>query len=101
MYNWKAIVQQARKNEVVAADYFSKFIGIRVEDGQNIYYALENIKKHSILIISKALVFDKKGLCNLNSIYRKIIKCFQLQKTSFNCSFKDLLISNGGKQALK
>lgn len=88
MYNWKNIVLQAKKNDVFVGDYFSKHIGIRIQDDKQVYYALEDIKKQSIMIISKPLVYDKKGSQNMSSIYKNIVKCFQLQKSSFNSSFK-------------
>ena len=86
---------QAKKSDVVIGDYFSKHIGIRVQDDKQIYYALEDIKKQSILIISKPLVFDKRGSQNMSSIYKIIVKCFQLQKSSFNSSFKELIVPSG------
>lgn len=88
MYNWKAIAMQAKKSDAVVGDYFSKHISIRIQDDRQIYYALEDIKKQSILIISKPLVFDKKGSQNMSALYKIIVKCFQLQKSSFNSSFK-------------
>lgn len=45
MYNWKNIVLQAKKNDVFVGDYFSKHIGIRIQDDKQVYYALEDIKK--------------------------------------------------------
>lgn len=60
MYNWKQI-SQIGKNEVTIADYFNKHIGLRIQEDRPFYYALEGFKKQTTIIISKPLLYHKKG----------------------------------------
>jgi hypothetical protein len=100
MYNWKH-VSQITKGEIAIADYFNKHIGLRIQDDRPIYYALEGFKKQCTIIISKPLIYDKKGDQIKPVLSERLARCAYLQK-SFYKLIKDISgLSNYGWEQRK
>lgn len=68
----------------------SKSVGVMIYNEKEKYYALENIKKDSILIIKKPAILEKKGSKITEKLSDKIVKFLKLQKSSNHYNIRNV-----------